>query len=595
MVSLSLLAYVLLHLLNFSESSLFDFFNHLDVNLLDDKDFCEIVTTLPHFQDDYWFDDLPMFVSFRDQTCQPALIIKLLRMRIESLDESCDQRNNYIKDPNVTYLFVNDEQHNLRDYFDKDLFAKLPCILENQPYFFTMTTIENNLTIDEIQVFSKSIQLVAKYEKIETVWKVRESMPDIFQRRSNFHGNEVIAHYDDFEKYGIIDGDGNFIGYHGDIGTLVQQAFNFSLDLHPIQSYGVKRGINEYTGTVNDLYKHEIDIAMGNFNHNTERLEVTEGGFSSYLVIPELIFWNQDSNHKFIYAMVFDNMTWIAIVIMILLSSFGYFFFHIDNKCMETILEATALSIKVLLVLGIEQFSLRKTTATRTLLLTISLSGALFYWFYTGALVSYFTIDSEKPPIASFEDILDIPSMKLLMLQGSSESQYIINAMNKDPKLKDRLPKSIVWYDNNKDMYMDFMKEESKHNVVIFKYFSFTLASLVSLRESNDANSLCKIRHGLLDNIRTKEYVGWLYPKNSLLKRLFDKFIIRLNEEGIERKLFLEHFVALDEDKCETETKAIHFHIVVTLFKSLALGIFIACIVLNVEIVFMRLKSQNVQ
>ena len=331
---------------------------------------------------------------------------------------------------------------------------------------------------------------------------------------------------------------------------------------------------------------------MANFNHIPERLEVTEGGFSSCLETPELMFWLQD-NHNFIYSMVFDNMTWIAIVTMILLSSFGYFFFHIDNKCMETILEATALSIKVLLVLGIEQFSLRKTTATRTLLLTISLSGALFYWFYTGALVSYFTIDSEKPPIASFEDILDIPSMKLLMLQGSSESQYIINAMNKDPKLKDRLPKSIVWYDNNKDMYMDFMKEESKHNVVIFKYFSFTLASLVSLRESNDANSLCKIRHGLLDNIRTKEYVGWLYPKNSLLKRLFDKFIIRLNEEGIERKLFLEHFVALDEDKCKTETKAIHFHIVVTLFKSLAMGIFIAFIVLTVEIVFMRHKSQT--
>ena len=77
-------------------------------------------------------------------------------------------------------------------------------------------------------------------------------MPDIFQRRSNFHGNEVIAHYDDFEKYGIIDGDGNFIGYHGDIGTLVQQAFNFSLDLHPIQSYGVKREIMVICSMVSD-------------------------------------------------------------------------------------------------------------------------------------------------------------------------------------------------------------------------------------------------------------------------------------------------------------------------------------------------------
>ena len=43
-----------------------------------------------------------------------------------------------------------------------------------------------------------------------------------------------MAHYDDFERYGTIDKDGSFIGYNGDIGTWVQQAFNFSYDLHPM-------------------------------------------------------------------------------------------------------------------------------------------------------------------------------------------------------------------------------------------------------------------------------------------------------------------------------------------------------------------------
>ena len=590
MVLTSFLAYVLLHLLHFSDGSFLDFFKHFDFHLLDDKDFCEIVTNLPHFQDNDWFNDLPLFVSFHEQTCQPALIIKLLK--IESLaDESCDQRINYIKDPNVTYLFVNDEQHDLEDYFDEDLFAKLTCILENQPYFFIVTTIENNLTIDEIQVFSKSIQFVAKYERIETGWKLRESKPDTYQRRSNFLGNEIIAHYDGFEKYGTIDEDGNFIGYHGDIGSLVQQAFNFSLVLHPIQSYGVKKGMNEYTGTINELYKNNIDIGMANFNHISERLEVTDGGFSNIFETPELIFWRQH-NQNFIYAMVFDDMTWISILTMIVLSSFNYFFFHIDNKCMETILESMALNIKALMVLGIEQFSFRQTKATRTLLLTISLSGALLYWSYTGSLVSFFTIESEKPPISSFEDILDIPKLKLLMNEGTSFSQYIINAMNKDQQLKDRLPKRIVWHDNNRQMYMDFMKEESKQNVVMFKSFSFTQQQL---RDSYDANSLCKIRHGLLKNIRTKEFVGWLYPKNSLLKRLFDKFIISLNEKGIERKLYRKYFAPFEEDKCETEARAIHFHIVITLFKSLAIGIFTAFIVLTVEIVFKHLKKRNIQ
>ena len=588
MVLTSFLSYVLLHLLHFSEGTFLDFFRHLDVRLLDDTDFCEVVTNLPHFHDDDWFADLPLFVSFHDQTCQPALIIKSLR--IESLaDESCNQRTNYIKDPNVTYLFVNDEHHNLEKYFDEYLFAKLPCIMEKQPYFFVMTTIENILTINEIQVFSKSIQFVAKYERTEIGWKLRESMPDTFQRRSNFFGNEIIAHYDDREKYGIIDDDGSFIGYNGDIGTLLQETFNFSLVLHPINgSYGVKKGLNEYTGTVNELYKNNIDIGMATFNQIPERLEVTDGGFSPILGISELIFWHQDQD-QFIYAMVFDNMIWITILIMLVLSSSIYFFFHIDNKCMETILEATALSMKALLVLGIEQFSLRKTIMTRTFLLTISLSGALLYWSYTGSLVSYFTIESaEKPPITSFEDILKYPKMKLLMNRGSADSQYIINAINKDPKLNN----SIVWYENVTDMYQEFMQEETTQNVVLFKTNFFAQQKL---RASYDTNSLCKIRHGLLENIRTKRIIGWLYPKNSLLKRLFDKFIISLNEKGIERKLYLKYFGNFEEDNCERETKAIRFYIVVALFKSLAIGIFIAFIVLIVEIVFMHLRKHKVQ
>ena len=58
MISTSFLSYVLLHLLYFSEGAFLDFFRHLDVRLLDDTDFCEVVTNLPHFHDDDWFADL---------------------------------------------------------------------------------------------------------------------------------------------------------------------------------------------------------------------------------------------------------------------------------------------------------------------------------------------------------------------------------------------------------------------------------------------------------------------------------------------------------------------------------------------------------
>ena len=499
----------------------------------------------------------------------------------------CNQRSIYIKDPNVTYLFINDQHHDLKKYFEEQFF-QLPCILKDQPYFFTVTQLENNLTIEEVQVFSKSIQPVAKYERMEKEWVLTTSRSDVYLRRSNFYGNEIIAHYDDYAKYGIIDQHGEFVGYYGDIGTMVQEAFNFTLTLHPIEAYGVKTGDNEYTGTVNDLHKRKIDIAMGNFNHIIERLEVTKGGYSRILSIPELIFWAQEYNHSFIYILVFDSKTWIAIIVMIVLSSVTYFFVHFDHSVIESILEATVTSIKSLLVLDLDHCSNRRTIANRILFLTISVSGALLYWSYTGSLISYFTIDSEKPPIASFEDILDVPSMKLLMVNGTSNSQYLLNAMKKDSYLKEKLPERIVWYTQNTAMYKDFMADKEKEHLVMFKQFLFTIGSL---RASYGPDSLCKVRHGFLHNIRTQEFIGWLYPKNSILVNLFDRFIIKLSENGIERELFVRYFLDLPKDKCEAETQPIHFEFVVTLFSFLGFGCVLCLCVLCFEIMYKHIKN----
>ena len=57
------------------------------------------------------------------------------------------------------------------------------------------------------------------------------------------------------------------------------------------------------------------------------------------------------------------------------------------------------------------------------------------------------------------------------------------------------------------------MQEEITQNAVLFKTNFFAQQKL---RASYDTNSLCKIRHGLLENIRTKRIIGWLYPKNLL-------------------------------------------------------------------------------
>ena len=577
---------VLLALIPLSRGSFLDFFRYFDINLLDEKIYCEVVIDTSHFED-IEFDQLPLYVSFNEPTCHPALFVKSLAMDFINY-QNCEQRSMYIKDPNMTYLFINDQLHDLEKYFN-DRFVQLPCILEDQPYFFIVTRQENNLTIDEIQVFSKSIQSVAKFERAESGWLQKPSWPDVYLRRSNFQGNEILAHYDDDKIKGIIDQNGRFTGYHGDIGTMIQKAFNFSLTLHPIQVYGIKTGDNEYTGTVSELYKHKIDVAMANFHQIPDRLEATKGGYSMLLFAPELIFWGQEHDRStFIYTLVFDLKTWIAIIFMIILFSVTYFFIHFDDNIIESILEAMAISVKALVVLDLDYSSSRRRMANRTLILTLSFTGALLYWSYTGNLISYFTIESEKPPIVSFEDILNTPNMKLLMRKGTSYSQHLLNAMNKDPHLKKKLPERIIWHTQNSVMYKDFMTAENKAHLMMFKQFLFTM---VYLRGSYDPDSLCKVRHGLLHNIRAQEITGWLYPKNSLLTKLFDRFIIKLSESGIERELFLKYFEGIPQDKCEAERQPIHFNIVVILFTILGIGCVLCLCVLCFEIIYVHIKK----
>ena len=93
---------------------------------------------------------------------------------------------------------------------------------------------------------------------------------------------------------------------------------------------------------------------------------------------------------------------------------------------------------------------------------------------------------------------------------------------------------------------------------------------------------LCSLSHGLLNTIRKKEKVGWLYPKNSMLKRLFDKFLIDTARTGIEDRIRTEYFKP-KELTCEVSFNPIGFHMVKTLFKLLALGTSISAVAVIIE------------
>ena len=77
--------------------------------------------------------------------------------------------------------------------------------------------------------------------------------------------------------------------------------------------------------------------------------------------------------------------------------------------------------------------------------------------------------------------------------------------------------------------------------------------------------------------------IGWLFPKNSILKPLFDWFYRRKREHGVVQKLYEESFK--DKIGCSADApfNSIDIQIVALLFLVLSVGIVLAVIMLSFE------------
>ena len=81
--------------------------------------------------------------------------------------------------------------------------------------------------------------------------------------------------------------------------------------------------------------------------------------------------------------------------------------------------------------------------------------------------------------------------------------------------------------------------------------------------------------------------MGWLFPRHSILKLLFDKFILRKREHGVIQKLYDDQYKHKTE--CTDEPfNSIDFQTVTLLFVLLAVGIILAIIAFAVEKYFVE-------
>ena len=229
----------------------YDKLEWVDFSVLEQINYCQIQSKLSndfHLQ----LPEANYYISFNGEACQPYLeILDFETLLLEHQD--CHVKSKFIKNPNVTYLYFTKDQEALAK-LNQDLFKTFQCNYRDQPFFFLAISNVSTLTVYEVQVYCHQVKIVAVFINVINQWILDEStFQNVDERRSNFHGEVLQIHYDDYT-------DPDFKGYSGHLGSLVAKEFNVTFNKTIIKRFGTKLQNGTYTGTVGDIWNNQIDI-----------------------------------------------------------------------------------------------------------------------------------------------------------------------------------------------------------------------------------------------------------------------------------------------------------------------------------------------
>ena len=321
------------------------------------------------------------------------------------------------------------------------------------------------------------------------------------------------------------------------------------------------------------------------FDHNSERLEVTEGGYTSIINGYDIIYW-KGSGNKNIFLAVFDQTLWIAIIVFIGICSIYFFMESMINQKEDTlctqVIEAVVASSKMVVAMDVTEKKHHKRYSMRIILLAFGLLGGVIMWTYSGVLTSFFSIEYEGTPFTSFHDLLAKPALWLMILEGSSLEQVLISAIDNDPTLNDVIEQNIIKIDSSDELMRKFLESNDKTNDMIFSQIR-DLFLYIEKSSNFDFQVMCDIKSGTLEEANGKVKSGWLYSKNSMLKPIFDNYFIKLSQSGVDMRLRKVFFNFEDRLSCKSDYEEVGMDIAMFLFRLLAIGVALSLAALLIE------------
>ena len=336
---------------------------------------------------------------------------------------------------------------------------------------------------------------------------------------------------------------------------------------------------NTWNGYMKYLVSNEADLSAAKMTHDAGRITYANPGFSLDRVYFEVIFWkslNKGSGWTF-FLQSFDVLTWITIAGLSLVI---FLLLLMTNLVQPRSSFNLQLQYGLLIMKSLfsESHDINKKHkmplwSSAMLLFTMSLTGSIMFMAYTGILTSIIAVQKVTPPFTSLKELSKLSDFKLGLQAGSAT-----NEMRQAIKGKDEYKEM---YENFIKPYEDILMAEpfiESNKIPNAGYFTISTLDFYSPMQRIDTCDLMKVP---LKEFRTTT-VGWMYPKDSMLQPMFDRFMRQLYRNGviykINNKYLQKQAVCKDDGYPRTG-----FDVIGILFLVLLIGISTSIIVAIVE------------
>ena len=328
------------------------------------------------------------------------------------------------------------------------------------------------------------------------------------------------------------------------------------------------------------LITNEADLSAAKMTHDGRRMTDANPGFTLEYVYFEVIFWkslNKGSGWTF-FLESFNISTWLTIIgisltvfILLLVTNLTQ-----PKSSFSLQLQYGLVILKALFAKSHNLDKKHKILLSSSILLfTISLSGSVIFMAYKGVLTSNIAAQKATPPFKSLNGLARLSDFKLSVLEGSPTNEMRQAIQGKDG-YNLIYEKFVKPYENTMIFETESFLENNK--VPNAGFFTISTFDFYYPMQRIDTCDLMKIP---MEEFRTTT-VGWMYPKNSMLQPIFDRFMKKLYHNGVIYKINTKYLQIGSICKNEGYPQA-GFDVIGVLFLVLLIGISSSMILAIIE------------